>query len=118
MPKKHKKKSPAVSGHPQLSGIVLKVTVLKPKKPNSANRPVARVKLSNGKEVTCSIPGEQNTLQQNADVMVIGGRRPDLPGVKYRIIRGALGCDGMNQVIRKWGVPRRNSRSKYGTKSK
>jgi small subunit ribosomal protein S12 len=113
---KRKSKTPALEGCPQVSGVVLKLTVQTPKKPNSAQRPIARVRLSNGHEITCSIPGEQHLLQENARVLVRGGRRPDLPGVKYQVVRGTLDCAGIKGIVEKWGVPRKRSRSKYGVK--
>ena len=80
-----------------------------PKKPNSALRKIARVRLSNGKEVTCYIPGEGHNLQEHSIVLVRGGRVRDLPGVKYHIVRGVLDCQGVEN--------RRKSRSRYGTKA-
>ncbi len=106
--KAKKKKRPALEDCPQKRGVCLYVTTRTPKKPNSALRKVARVRLSNGREVTAYIPGEGHNLQEHNIVMVRGGRVRDLPGVRYHIIRGTM--DAM-------GVPdRRRGRSKYGTK--
>jgi len=93
---------------PQKAGVCLRVGVMKPKKPNSAFRQIARVRLSNRKEVTAYIPGEVNTLQEHSAVLVRGGRVRDLPGVRYHVVRGALDCGGVEG--------RRQSRSKYGAK--
>ncbi|KAG6928187.1 mitochondrial ribosomal protein S12, partial [Chelydra serpentina] len=79
-------------GNPQLKGVVLKTMIRKPKKPNSANRKCARVRLSNGKEVVCFIPGEGHNLQEHSIVLVEGGRTQDLPGVKLKIVRGKYDC--------------------------
>ena len=95
-------------GSPQKRGVCLQVRTMTPKKPNSALRKIARVRLSNGKEVTAYIPGEEHNLQEHSIVLVRGGRVRDLPGVRYHIVRGtldALGVDG-----------RKRSRSKYGAK--
>jgi small subunit ribosomal protein S12 len=103
-----KSKAPVLDGCPQKRGVCLQVKTVTPKKPNSAMRKVARVRLSNGKEVTAYIPGEGHNLQEHSIVLVRGGRVRDLPGVRYHIVRGvldSLGVDGRNQ-----------SRSKYGTK--
>jgi small subunit ribosomal protein S12 len=97
-----------------VSGNVTRVTVQKPKKPNSAHRLVCRVRLSNGREVTASIPGEKNAVQEHAHVLIHGGRRPDLPGVRYRVVRGVYDAPGIMGNVEKWGVPRRQGRSKYG----
>ncbi len=107
-PKKKKSKSPALQGCPQKRGTCTKVFTTTPKKPNSALRKVARVKLSNGIEVTAYIPGIGHNLQEYSNVLVRGGRVKDLPGVKYHIIRGALDAAGVEG--------RRQARSKYGTK--
>ena len=98
------------SHHPSSfkKGVCLKVFTATPKKPNSALRKVARVKLSNGMEVTAYIPGEGHNLQEHSIVLVRGGRVKDLPGVRYHIIRGALDTSGVNE--------RTKRRSKYGTK--
>ena len=103
-----KSKSPALDGCPQKRGVCVRVFTRTPKKPNSALRKVARVRLSNGKYVTAYIPGEGHNLQEHSMVLVRGGRVPDLPGVRYHIIRGALDAAGVEG--------RRQGRSKYGTK--
>lgn len=105
---KYKSKSPALRSCPQLRGVCVRVFTTTPKKPNSALRKVARVKLSNGVEVPAYIPGEGHNLQEHSVVLVRGGRVPDLPGVKYHIVRGALDAAGVDK--------RKQSRSKYGTK--
>ena len=103
-----KSKRPDLERCPQKRGVCLNVTTRSPKKPNSALRKIARVRLSNGREVTAYIPGESHNLQEHNIVLVRGGRVRDLPGVRYHIVRGTL--DAM-------GVPdRRRSRSKYGVK--
>ena len=102
--------SPALKSAPQKRGVCTRVYTTTPKKPNSALRKVARVRLTNGFEVTAYIPGEGHNLQEHSIVLIRGGRVKDLPGVRYHIIRGTLdasGVDGRNQ-----------SRSKYGTKRK
>jgi small subunit ribosomal protein S12 len=102
------RRSLAPKGAPQKRGVCTQVRTMTPKKPNSALRKIARVRLANGIEVTAYIPGEGHTLQEHSVVLVRGGRVPDLPGVRYHIIRGAI--DSM-------GVEGRNKqRSKYGTK--
>ena len=104
-----KTKSPALQACPQRRGVCTRVYTNTPKKPNSALRKVARVRLTNGIEVTAYIPGEGHNLQEHSIVMIRGGRVKDLPGVRYHVIRGTLdtaGVDGRSQ-----------SRSKYGTKS-
>ncbi|RAM57796.1 30S ribosomal protein S12 [Candidatus Phytoplasma oryzae] len=93
---------------PQKSGVCIKVLTLTPKKPNSALRKVARVRLSNGNEVTAYIPGVGHSLQEHSVVLVRGGRVKDLPGVRYHIIRGSLDTTGVNN--------RQQARSKYGAK--
>lgn len=103
-----KSKSPALKGAPQARGVCTRVFTTTPKKPNSALRKVARVKLSTGIEVTAYIPGEGHNLQEHSVVLVRGGRVPDLPGVKYHIVRGALDCAGVEN--------RKQARSLYGTK--
>ena len=108
--KKVKKiKTPALKSKPQVKGICIKVFNRTPKKPNSALRKVAKIKLSTKKKVECYIPGEGHTLQQYSIVLVRGGRVPDLPGVKYHIIRGKLDLKEVKN--------RKQSRSKYGVKS-
>jgi small subunit ribosomal protein S12 len=106
--KRRKSKSADLARCPQKRGVCLRVSTLTPKKPNSALRKVARVRLSNGREVWGYIPGEGHNLQEHSVVLVRGGRVKDLPGVRYHVVRGtldALGVDGRNQ-----------SRSRYGTK--
>ncbi len=103
-----KSKSPALTGCPQRRGVCTRVYTTTPKKPNSALRKVARVRLTNGYEVTSYIPGEGHNLQEHSVVLIRGGRVKDLPGVRYHIIRGTLDAQGV--------ANRRNSRSKYGTK--
>jgi len=105
---KIKSKSPALKGAPQARGVCTRVFTQTPKKPNSALRKVARVKLSTGVEVTAYIPGEGHNLQEHSVVLVRGGRVKDLPGVKYHIVRGALDAAGVQN--------RRQSRSLYGAK--
>jgi len=106
--KKHSK-SPVLDKCPQKRGVCLIVRTMTPKKPNSALRKIARVRLSNGKEVTAYIPGEGHNLQEHSIVLVRGGRVRDLPGVKYHIVRGVLDCQGVEA--------RRKSRSRYGAKA-
>ncbi len=105
---KERSKSPALQGCPQKRGVCVKVYTQTPKKPNSALRKVARVRLTNGIEVTAYIPGEGHNLQEHSMVLVRGGRVKDLPGVRYHIVRGALDAQGVEG--------RKKSRSKYGTK--
>jgi len=122
--KKHKRKSrsPALQVHmnslsnrlntetpsPQKRGVCVQVRTMTPKKPNSALRKIARVRLTNGMEVTAYIPGEGHSLQEHSVVLLRGGRVPDLPGVRYHIVRGQQDADGV--------VGRKSSRSKYGAK--
>ncbi|MCL2701805.1 MAG: 30S ribosomal protein S12 [Phycisphaerae bacterium] len=106
---KTKKKNTALEGHPQQRGVCLLVKTMTPKKPNSALRKVARVRLSNKKEVTAYIPGIDHNLQEHSIVLVRGGRVRDLPGVRYHIVRGTL--DSLGVANRKQG------RSKYGAKT-
>ena len=101
-------KSPAMRRNPQKRGVCTRVYTTTPKKPNSALRKVARVRLTNGFEVTAYIPGEGHNLQEHSIVLIRGGRVKDLPGVRYHIVRGALDAAGVND--------RRQSRSKYGAK--
>ena len=103
-----KTKSPALQYSPQRRGVCTRVMTFTPKKPNSALRKVARVRLTNSVEVTAYIPGEGHNLQEHSVVLVRGGRVKDLPGVRYHIIRGALDTLGVEN--------RKKSRSKYGTK--
>ncbi len=106
--RKSKSKSPALQSCPQRRGVCTRVYTTTPKKPNSALRKVARVRLTNGIEVTAYIPGIGHNLQEHSVVLVRGGRVKDLPGVRYKIIRGALDAAGVQD--------RRKSRSKYGAK--
>ena len=106
--------SPALQGSPQRRGVCVRVFTSTPKKPNSALRKIARVRLSNGKEITAYIPGEGHNLQEHSIVLVRGGRVRDLPGVRYHIIRGTLDSSGVEGD--KEGRPRNRSRSKYGVK--
>lgn len=114
-------KTPALRGCPQKRGVVLRVYIIEPKKPNSANRRVVRVKLTNGLEVSAYDPGEETNISEHANVLIRGGRVKDLPGVRYHVVRGALdskGADGpssTNPVDKKY---RNVSRSKYGVKKK
>jgi small subunit ribosomal protein S12 len=103
-----KPKTPALKGSPQKRGVCTRVYTSTPKKPNSALRKVARVRLTNGIEVTAYIPGEGHNLQEHSIVLIRGGRVKDLPGVRYHIIRGTLDTAGVND--------RKKSRSKYGAK--
>jgi len=105
---KEKSKSPALQRCPQRRGVCLQVRTRTPKKPNSALRKIARVRLTNGTEVTSYIPGEGHNLQEHSIVMIRGGRVKDLPGVRYHIIRGTLDASGVES--------RRRGRSKYGAK--
>jgi len=103
-----KSKTPALKGAPQRRGVCTRVFTTTPKKPNSALRKVARVRLTNGIEVTAYIPGEGHNLQEHSQVMIRGGRVKDLPGVRYHIIRGTMDSQGVEG--------RRQRRSKYGAK--
>lgn len=103
-----KSKSPALDSCPQKRGVCTRVYTTTPKKPNSAMRKVARVRLTNGKEVNVYIPGEGHNLQEHSIVLIRGGRVKDLPGVRYHAIRGALDTAGVEE--------RKQGRSKYGTK--
>ncbi len=105
---KTKSKSPVLESNPFKKGVCLAVRTMTPKKPNSALRKIARVRLSNGKEVTVYIPGEGHNLQEHSIVLVRGGRVRDLPGVRYHVVRGVHDCQGVSD--------RKQSRSKYGTK--
>ncbi|KZF19383.1 ribosomal protein S12 [Xylona heveae TC161] len=100
--------SPALVDRPEMKGVCLKVGITKPKKPNSAERKTARVRLSSGRVVTCYIPGEGHNVQQHSVVLVRGGRSQDCPGVRYHLVRGAMDLGGVGN--------RMTSRSKYGTK--
>lgn len=112
-PKASTTKTPALKGSPQRRGVCTRVYTTTPKKPNSALRKVARVRLSSGIEVTAYIPGEGHNLQEHSVVLVRGGRVKDLPGVRYHIIRGALDAQGVG--VGRY-VQRNQGRSKYGTK--
>ena len=103
-----KSKAPALQGSPQKRGVCTRVYTTTPKKPNSALRKVARVRLTNGMEVTAYIPGEGHNLQEHSIVLIRGGRVKDLPGVRYHIIRGTLDTAGVTD--------RKQGRSKYGAK--
>ncbi len=103
-----KRKAPALERNPQKRGVCTRVYTTTPKKPNSALRKVARVRLTNGYEVTAYIPGEGHNLQEHSIVLLRGGRVKDLPGVRYHIVRGTLDASGVQD--------RRQGRSKYGTK--
>lgn len=105
---KSKTKSPALQACPQKRGVCTQVKTTTPKKPNSALRKIARVKLTNGGEVTAYIPGVGHNLQEHSVVLIRGGRVKDLPGVRYHIVRGALDTQGVKD--------RKQSRSKYGAK--
>ena len=105
---KAKTKSPALKSCPQRRGVCTRVYTTTPKKPNSALRKVARVRLTSGYEVTCYIPGEGHNLQEHSVVLVRGGRVKDLPGVRYHIVRGVLDTSGVDG--------RKNARSKYGVR--
>ncbi|QQR49011.1 30S ribosomal protein S12 [bacterium] len=107
---KEKTKSPALNACPQRRGVCVRVYTQTPKKPNSALRKVARVKLTTGKEITAYIPGEGHNLQEHSVVLVRGGRVKDLPGVRYHIVRGTLDAAGVDG--------RKQSRSLYGAKRK
>ncbi len=103
-----KSSSPALQNNPQKRGVCVRVYTTTPKKPNSAMRKVARVRLTNGVEVAAYIPGEGHTLQEHSVVLVRGGRVKDLPGVRYHVVRGTLDTTGVEN--------RRRGRSKYGSK--
>ena len=106
--KRAKVKTPALKGSPQRRGVCTRVYTTTPKKPNSALRKVARVRLSSGIEVTAYIPGEGHNLQEHSVVLIRGGRVKDLPGVRYHIVRGSLDLQGVKD--------RKQARSKYGAK--
>lgn len=107
-PKNKRSKSPALSSSPQKRGVCTRVYTTTPKKPNSALRKVARVRLTNGQEVTVYIPGEGHNLQEHSVVLIRGGRVKDLPGVRYHLVRGTLDTQGVEG--------RKQSRSHYGAK--
>ena len=106
----YKSKTPALNGCSQKRGVCLNVTTTSPKKPNSALRKIARVRMTNKMEATCYIPGEGHNLQEHSSVLIRGGRVRDLPGVRYHVIRGALDTGGV--------AKRKQARSKYGAKNK
>ena len=106
--KSDKTKTPALKGSPQRRGVCTRVYTTTPKKPNSALRKVARVRLTSGMEITAYIPGEGHNLQEHSIVLVRGGRVKDLPGVRYKIIRGSLDTQGVKN--------RKQARSRYGAK--
>jgi small subunit ribosomal protein S12 len=106
--KKKKAKTAGLAGAPQARGVCTRVYTVTPKKPNSALRKVARVRLSTGYEITAYIPGEGHNLQEHSIVLVRGGRVRDLPGVRYKVIRGTLDASGVKD--------RKQARSRYGTK--
>ena len=108
--RRKKGKAPALKGCPQRRGVCVQVRTMTPKKPNSALRKIARVRLTTAIEVTAYIPGEGHNLQEHSIVLIRGGRVKDLPGVRYHIVRGTLDAAGV--------TGRKQSRSKYGTKSK
>ncbi|MBI3818371.1 MAG: 30S ribosomal protein S12 [Planctomycetes bacterium] len=108
VPQRRRTKSPVLQSCPQKRGVCITVKKQTPKKPNSALRSVARVRLVNGKEITAYIPGEEHNLQEHSIVLVRGGRVRDLPGVRYHVIRGTLDTSGVED--------RKQSRSKYGAK--
>ena len=108
-PKSTKTSTPALKGAPQKRGVCTRVYTTTPKKPNSALRKVARVRLTNSMEITCYIPGEGHNLQEHSVVLVRGGRVKDLPGVRYKIVRAALDTAGVSD--------RKKARSKYGAKT-
>jgi len=118
--KRKKDKSRHLKGNPQVAGTVLRVMVLNPCKPNSAERHSCRVRLSNGGEVTCYVPGRGMNIQEHSRVLVRGGIAPDLRGVKYKVVRGNRDCAGVSDEMggkkNSTPVPRKNSRSLYGVK--
>jgi small subunit ribosomal protein S12 len=109
-PKSKKTSTPALRGAPQKRGVCTRVYTTTPKKPNSALRKVARVRLTNGMEVTSYIPGEGHNLQEHSVVLVRGGRVKDLPGVRYKVVRGTLDAAGVSD--------RKKARSQYGVKAR
>ena len=107
---KKKNKAPALKRSPQRRGVCTRVFTITPRKPNSALRKVARVRLTSGVEVTCYIPGEGHNLQEHSVVLVRGGRVKDLPGVRYKVVRGTLDAAGVSD--------RKKARSQYGVKKR
>lgn len=122
--RKHKRdRTPALEGCPQKAGVCIAVYTVKPKKPNSALRKVAKVRLSTGKTVKAFIPGHGHNLTEHADVLIRGGRRKDLPGCRYIIVRGNRSCDPVKDEISfplgvRTEVRRNQGRSKYGVRRK
>ena len=117
----HRKRTVLTKGAPFKRGVCVKVTTMTPKKPNSALRKIARVRLSNGTEVTAYIPGEGHNLQEHSIVMIRGGRVKDLPGVRYHIVRGrydATGVEGRNRGRSRYGSKRPKAGAKAGAKKK
>ncbi len=114
--RKTKTKAPALKGAPFKNGTVTRIYIVNPKKPNSANRCVCRVRLTNGTEVTAYVPGERNNLKEHATVLIRGGRVKDLPGVRYHIVRGTRDADGAAGPSPTNDKRRNVSRSKYGVK--
>ena len=108
--KKEKTATPALQGSPQRRGVCTRVSTTTPKKPNSALRKIARVRLTNQMEVTAYVPGEGHNLQEHSVVLVRGGRVKDLPGVRYKVVRGTLDAAGVSD--------RKKARSQYGVKKK
>jgi len=106
--KKNRNKTPALQNCPQKKGVCIKIFLMTPKKPNSALRKLARIRLTNEKRVSAYIPGEGHNLQEYSTILIRGGRVKDLPGIKYHIIRGKLDLQGL--------ANRKTSRSKYGSK--
>jgi len=106
--KPKKEKTPGLGGAPQRRGVCIRVYTITPKKPNSALRKVCRVRLSSGTEVTAYIPGEGHNLQEHSIVLIRGGRVKDLPGIRYKVIRGTLDAAGVSE--------RKQARSRYGSK--
>lgn len=106
--KKRRQKTPALNTCPQKKGVCTKIFIRTPKKPNSALRKLARLRLTNGKKISAYIPGEGHNLQEYSTVLIRGGRVKDLPGIKYHLVRGKLDFSGLKG--------RKTSRSKYGTK--
>lgn len=106
--KKRRQKTPALNTCPQKKGVCTKIFIRTPKKPNSALRKLARLRLTNGKKISAYIPGEGHNLQEYSTVLIRGGRVKDLPGIKYHLVRGKLDFSGLKD--------RKTSRSKYGTK--
>jgi small subunit ribosomal protein S12 len=120
-PVKYKTKAPVLESSPFKRGVCLQVKTMTPKKPNSALRKVARVRLSNGKEITAYIGGEGHNLQEHSIVLVRGGRVRDLPGVRYHIVRGVLDCQGVGarkQARSKYGAPRKKATAPGAAKKK